>query len=149
MQRIFVLFLALLSVVAFCATKHSTVVSLGYKTGKRFYEIPTPKNHYSFYIRGAQGENTVLVLNKDSFGIYISNYWYFPNNYKLDTTYYHPAFNLENDSLFFSGIDKKGHWRHIETSKMNYGYFGIKKEELPFYDSLLTEVKSKKHRFLP
>jgi hypothetical protein len=123
-------------------------VSLGQKTSLRKYIIPVPPEHELLFFQGVRGENTILVVNKDSAGIYISNFWYFPNLGKLDTLFDRPAISLIDDSLFFSGTDKSGNWRHLETSKMCMGYFGIHKDEIAFYDSLLNLVRLKKRKIV-
>lgn len=143
MKSSFILF-SVVCVLISCATRHTAIVSLGQNTSLREYIIPVHPEQELLFFQGVGGENTILVVNKDSAGIYISNYWYFPNVNKLDTFYDRPASNLHSDSLFFSGVDRNGNWRHIETSKMCMGYFGIHKDEVTLYDSLLTLVRSKK-----
>lgn len=130
-------------IVTSCIAHKTSVVTLGYKSSQQTVILPLAHAHELFYYRGSIGENTVLMLNSDSVGIYVCNYWYFPNNMKLDTLFNHPASDLGSDTLFFSGKDKTGYWRHVETNKFNYGYFGIRHDKVAYYDSLLTQIRLK------
>jgi hypothetical protein len=128
-------------ILASCISKKTTVVTLGYKTSARKVILPLAPSHQLYYFRGSIGENTVLMLNEDSVGFYVCNYWYFPNNTKLDTIYNHPATTLGSDTLFFSGNNRNSYWRHVETSRLNYGYFGIRQDQVAYYDSLITKIR--------